>query len=106
MPVNTEEFLRAIAILADDNNLRVTVKQSGKGAAICGTICFIGGLVGGPGNLYVISIFECNVFSHKEMNKNTIFQCYVTVGMAVGGAIGGVTAYKVTNGSKLKFEFE
>lgn len=49
MPVNTEEFLRAVAILADDNNMRVTVKQSGKGAAICGAICFIGGLVGGPG---------------------------------------------------------
>lgn len=50
MPINTEEFLRAVAILADDNNMRVTVKQSGKGAAICGAICFIGGLVGGPGN--------------------------------------------------------
>lgn len=50
MPINTEELLRAVAILADNNNLRVTAKQSGKGAAICGAICFIGGLIGGPGN--------------------------------------------------------
>lgn len=42
MPVDTEEFLRGIAILADNNNMRVTLKQSTKGAAICGAICFIG----------------------------------------------------------------
>lgn len=66
MPVNTEEFLRGIAILADNHNMRVTLKQSGKGAAICGAICFIGGIIGGP------------------------------AGLAVGGALGGVTAYKMS----------
>lgn len=66
MPVDTEEFLRGVALLADNNNMRVTLKQSMKGAAICGAICFFGGMVGGP------------------------------VGLAVGGAVGGVTAYKVT----------
>lgn len=49
MPVDTQELLRAVALLADDNNLRVTVKQSGKGAMICGAMCFVGGLIGGPG---------------------------------------------------------
>ncbi|XP_055303409.1 protein C19orf12 homolog [Sitodiplosis mosellana] len=64
MPVDVEEFLRGLAILADNQNMRVTLKQSGKGAAICGAICFVGGLVAGP------------------------------LGLAVGGTIGGVTAYK------------
>lgn len=57
MPVDTEEFLRGIAILADNNNMRVSLRQSGKGAAICGAVCFIGGLVGGPGNLCINSNF-------------------------------------------------
>lgn len=51
MPVDTDELLRGVAILADNNNLRVTLKQSGKGAAVCGAICFVGGIVGGPGNI-------------------------------------------------------
>lgn len=49
MPIDTEEFLRGIAMLVDNENMRVTLKQSGKGAAICGAMCFIGGLIGGPG---------------------------------------------------------
>lgn len=58
MPIDTEEFLRAVALLADNNNMRVSLKQSGKGAVICGAICFIGGLVGGPGNLFMTSSFD------------------------------------------------
>lgn len=73
MPINTQELLRAVAILADDNNLRVTAKQSGKGAAICGAICFIGGLVGGPGNLCAILYFDSGDSSYKEVSKNIIF---------------------------------
>lgn len=66
MPVDVEEFLQGLSLLADNENVRFTVKQSGKGAAVCGAMCFVGGLVGGP------------------------------VGLAVGGALGGVTAYKLT----------
>lgn len=66
MPADTEELLRGIAILADNHNMRVTMKQSVKGAAVCGAMCFVGGLVGGP------------------------------VGLAVGGTLGGVTAYKIS----------
>lgn len=65
MPVNTEEFVKGIAILADKENMRVTLKKSGKGAAVCGAMCFVGGLIGGP------------------------------VGMAIGGTVGGVTAYRM-----------
>lgn len=42
MPVDVEEFMHGLAIIADNHNIRVTLKQSGKGAAICGAICFIG----------------------------------------------------------------
>lgn len=66
MPTDMEEFLRGVAILADNRNMRVTLRQSGKGAAVCGAMCFIGGLIGGP------------------------------VGLAVGGTLGGVTAYRMT----------
>lgn len=67
MPVDIEEFLRGVSILADNRNMRVSLKQSGKGAAVCGTMCFIGGLIGGP------------------------------VGLAVGGTLGGVTAYRMSS---------
>lgn len=67
MPIDTEELLRGIAVLADKQNMRVTLKKSGKGAAVCGAMCFIGGLVGGP------------------------------AGLAVGGALGGMTAYKMSS---------
>lgn len=67
MPVDVEEFLQGMAVLADNKNIRFTVKQSGKGAAVCGAMCFIGGLIAGP------------------------------VGLAVGGTLGGVTAYRMTN---------
>lgn len=70
MPVDIKEFLDGISILADNHNMRVTVRQSGKGALICGACCFVGGLVAGP------------------------------VGLAAGGTIGGITAYRMT-GSKL-----
>lgn len=71
MPVDIEEFVRGLAILADNHNMRVTLRQSGKGAAICGAICFIGGLIGGP------------------------------VGLAIGGSVGGVTAYKMSGSKSI-----
>lgn len=66
MPVDIEEFLQGIGQIADHENIRFTVKQSGKGALVCGGLCFVGGLLGGP------------------------------VGMAVGGTLGGITAYRMT----------
>ncbi|XP_017134049.1 protein C19orf12 homolog [Drosophila elegans] len=69
MPIDTRELMEAIAIVADERNVRVTVKQSGKGAAICAACSFAGGMLLGP------------------------------VGLAVGGAAGGIAAYKMTSGS-------
>ncbi|XP_037028652.1 protein C19orf12 homolog [Bradysia coprophila] len=68
MVLNTNELFDAIAILTQEQNMRVTVKQSAKGALICGASCFVGGLVAGP------------------------------VGMAVGGTVGGISAWKMSQG--------
>ncbi|KAI8121650.1 hypothetical protein FF38_06494 [Lucilia cuprina] len=69
MPIDGRELIEAISVLADEQNVRVTVKQSGKGAIICGACCFAGGLLLGP------------------------------AGLAIGGAAGGVVAYNMTKGS-------
>jgi len=70
MPIDTRELMEAIAIVADERNVRVAVKQSGKGAAICAACSFAGGMLLGP------------------------------VGLAVGGAAGGIAAYKMTSGKR------
>lgn len=68
MPVATGELIKAIAVLADREDVRVSVKQSAKGAIVAGTCCFIGGILLGP------------------------------PGLAIGGVAGGITAYKMTKG--------
>lgn len=72
MPIDGRELIEAISVLADGQNVRVTVKQSGKGAIICAACCFAGGLLMGP------------------------------PGLAIGGAAGGVAAYKMTTGKSSK----
>ncbi|GAB0096083.1 protein C19orf12 [Sergentomyia squamirostris] len=62
MVIHTQELLDVAAELADQENMRATVKGSMKGALMCGAGAFVGGLVGGP------------------------------VGMAVGGTVGACTA--------------
>lgn len=69
MPIDMEEVLNAASMVADQEHMRATVRHSAKGALICGTACFIGGLLAGP------------------------------VGLAVGGTVGGITAYRATSSS-------
>ncbi|XP_035899436.1 protein C19orf12 homolog [Anopheles stephensi] len=67
MPINTRELLSAVAILTDKQSMRVTLKSSAKGATVAGSSTFLGGLLAGP------------------------------VGLFVGGAVGGLIAYAMTN---------
>lgn len=68
MPINTRELMQAVGTLTDKEGMKTTVKGSAKGAAVCGSACFVGGLVAGP------------------------------AGLAVGGTIGALTAYYMSNG--------
>uniref|UniRef100_U5EZ00 Uncharacterized protein n=1 Tax=Corethrella appendiculata TaxID=1370023 RepID=U5EZ00_9DIPT len=70
MPLDTQELMSAISIITDEHNMRVTLKQSTKGAMLAGGFCFVGGLLAGP------------------------------VGLAIGGAIGGLTAANVCSNFK------
>uniref|UniRef100_A0A1A9X024 Uncharacterized protein n=1 Tax=Glossina brevipalpis TaxID=37001 RepID=A0A1A9X024_9MUSC len=69
MPIDNIEIIRAISVIADERMVRVTVKQCGKGAVICAASSFVGGMLLGP------------------------------LGLALGGAAGGLAAYKTTQGS-------
>lgn len=69
MTINTKELLDAVAILADEREMKVTLKSSAKGALICGGSAFVGAILMGP------------------------------VGLAVGGTVGGVTAAYMSRGT-------
>ncbi|XP_076034673.1 protein C19orf12 homolog [Oratosquilla oratoria] len=62
MPINTIEIIDLLAELSEEENLRVTVKESVKGGLIAGATTVLGGMLLGP------------------------------VGLAVGGTFGGITA--------------
>ncbi|XP_068721640.1 protein C19orf12 homolog [Montipora capricornis] len=64
MPVSVVEFQRVMSILADEDQLKVTVKTSAYGGVVAGVTTTIGGLIAGP------------------------------AGLLVGGAVGGMLAYK------------
>ena len=68
MPINTKELLEAVAMLTDEQNMRVALKHSGKGALIGATGCFVGGLVAGP------------------------------IGIAIGGTLGACSAAYMSQG--------
>ena len=53
MVIKYEDILKVISTLCDDENLRITVKQSAKGGLIAGVSCAVGGLIAGPPGLAV-----------------------------------------------------
>lgn len=69
MVINTSELLDGIAILTDEQNMRVTITSSAKGAMITGATCFVGGILAGP------------------------------IGLAVGGVLGGLSSWKLMQGN-------
>lgn len=53
MVIQYNDILNIITTLCDDENLRITVKQSAKGGLIAGISCAVGGLIAGPPGLAV-----------------------------------------------------
>ena len=70
MPLSPRDLQRVLAILADEDQLKVTVKSSVYGGVLAGVMTTVGGLLGGP------------------------------PGMLVGGALGGAMAYKTAGDFK------
>ena len=70
MPLSPRDLQRVLAILADEDQLKVTVKSSVYGGLLAGVMTTVGGLLGGP------------------------------PGMLVGGALGGAMAYKTAGDFK------
>lgn len=70
MPLSPRDLQRVLAILADEDQLKVTVKSSMYGGVLAGVMTTVGGLLGGP------------------------------PGMLVGGALGGAMAYKTAGDFK------
>ena len=63
MPVSVTDLQRIMAILADEDELKVTIRGAAYGGVIAGITTTVGGLLGGP------------------------------AGLLVGGAVGGALAY-------------
>lgn len=63
MPISVTDLQRVMAILSDEDQLKVTVKSSAYGGVIAGITTTVGGLIAGP------------------------------PGLLVGGAVGGALAY-------------
>ncbi len=88
MTIYTRELIDAIAIIAENNNLQVCVKNSAKGGLIVGASAFLGSLLLGPVGLAVGGNFPIRPsFSLNLMVDNWI-----------SGTLGGIGAYRATRG--------
>lgn len=45
MPVNTRELVEAISVIADNHNIRVTIKSSLEASCTAAAASFVGGMV-------------------------------------------------------------
>ena len=58
MPLSVSEVMRLLSQFAEEKELKLTVTQSARGAAIAGGGAFVGGLLGGPVGI-VVGEFVC-----------------------------------------------
>ncbi|XP_029464308.1 protein C19orf12 homolog [Rhinatrema bivittatum] len=68
MPVRMNDVMALLCHISEQQQMKVAIKHSGKGAIIAGAAAFLGGLMGGP------------------------------PGIAVGGAVGGLFGAWLTSG--------
>ncbi|XP_023233027.1 protein C19orf12 homolog [Centruroides sculpturatus] len=68
MPVNMQDVVEVVCVLADEENIRIAVKESVKGGIITGVAVVVGGVALGP------------------------------IGLAIGGTLGGIYSAIVASG--------
>lgn len=77
MPLDVDDVLQLLAQLADDTELRVTVKESLKGGVITGAAAVIGGVLLGPPGLaigkYAIIIISTFYSQSSSLNIHLFF---------------------------------
>ena len=90
MPVNTRELIDAVSIIAENQNIQVTVKSSFKASAIVAGSTFAGSVVSNwknnsSGCCTLICLFQ---------------QILGPVGIIIGATGGGLYAYSQSRGKK------
>lgn len=80
MPLNDQEVINACQQLAAQENLRVCVTESLKGACIAGIGALAGGLLLGPPGLAVgmnnVCTLKVNKMSSDDRQKTYLFNCF------------------------------
>lgn len=71
MPVTAEELVRVLAMLAEEEKLRVAVKESLKGGAMAGTGAVIGGFMGGPVGIAIGKVLQLSLIYVRLCSKLT-----------------------------------
>lgn len=70
MPINTNEILNVVQQLAEQRDVKVTLKESLKGASIVGLSVFTGSVLAGPLGM-LLGNFICNNIILKDLTKLT-----------------------------------
>ena len=90
MPVNTRELIDAVSIIAENQNIRVTVKSSLKASCLVAGTTFAGSMVS---NWIFYSSGSCSlIYVH--------FQVFGPLGIPIGATLGGLYAYSQAQGRK------
>ncbi|KAJ8930536.1 hypothetical protein NQ314_016649 [Rhamnusium bicolor] len=58
MPLNSDAIIEVCEVISQQEHLKVTIKQTAKGAVITGLGALSGGLLGGPVGMAIGKIFN------------------------------------------------